>query len=106
MSSKSSAKRRRGRPSWAGTKNALAAELPPGPCSAEELGRWPEHMLMALRRSGRTEDTEMALRLKTIYNTGIDIYTEYSGVDCPREAMFLALEGAVGCLGGTSRSTR
>ena len=87
-----------GRSKWAQRKVDDAATLPAGPETAEDLGNWPAAVVAGLI-SCRAEDEEVALRLQSHLLAEIVVYTDYSGMDCPREALqlgFAALQKACG----------
>lgn len=71
----------------------LAEELRPGPASAADLGRWPVEIAESLTATGLPNDTEGMSRIEAWLRRGIVVYTDYSGVDCPKEAMELGLAG-------------
>lgn len=60
---------------------------------------WPMDVVRAICCSGLCEDEEMALRLHTNLTGGITLYTDYSGIDCPREAMELGIAAAEKVMG-------
>ena len=85
-------KRRRLEP-WASLRHSRAACLCAGPATQAELADWPITMAEALTMSGKPTDSEKALRSLNLFCSGISMYTDYSGVDCPREAVRLGLHG-------------
>ena len=87
----SEAKRRKlGRVQWSERKLQKAETLATGPESCEDLGNWPATVVSALTSS--EEDAEIVLRLRSHVLRGMTVYTDYSGIDCPREALSLCLE--------------
>ena len=64
-----------------------------GPCTAEDLAAWPLELASSLLSAGKTEDEEMALRLATWLHGKVIAYSDYSGVDCPRTGIHMALQG-------------
>lgn len=80
-----------GRVPWAILREERAQTYARGPASVDELKEWPSALARAL--CGDSQDVEMMLRLETNLNRGTVWYTDYSGVDCVREAARLGLEG-------------
>lgn len=83
--------RRPGRSSWQDERESRSAFLPAGPSTLEELLDWPMQIVQGIRSSGAPEDEELALRLQTNFAGGVKAYTDYSGMDCPKEAMRLGV---------------
>lgn len=86
-------RRRAGRPSWTDVKHGLAEELRPGPGSAEDLGQWPMTVAESLTSAGLPNDNESKVRIESWLRRVIVVYADYSGIDCPKEAMDLGLVG-------------
>lgn len=82
-----------GKRSWADTKEHRAETFPPGPTTAEELGNWPARLAASLTMPEGHADAELTLRLHTNLARTLMFSTEYSGFDCPREALRLGVEG-------------
>ena len=79
----SEAKRRKlGRVQWSERKLQKAETLATGPESCEDLGNWPATVVSALTSS--EEDAEIVLRLRSHVLRTMTVYTDYSGVDCPK----------------------
>lgn len=72
---------------WEFKRRKLAQVLPAGPTSLQDLARWPLDMIQSLSSQGNDDDAEVLLRLETVVKQGILLATDYSGMDCPREAM-------------------
>ena len=85
--------------SWHHQRAARADRWPSGPGSFSELMDWPTSVVKGLFSSGADEDAEMQLRLEHNLRCGVSLYTDYSGMDCPRwamEACVVALQRKMG----------
>ena len=91
--------KRRGRRSWAEIRDAISKSMPPGPTTRLALSEWPLTLAKCLLDSGNELDEEICLRLLTLLQSKLVFYTDYSGLDCPRECMEYALSGLVKQLG-------
>lgn len=81
------------RSSWAMAREALRLAAPLGPQTAAGLWEWPMAVVKGLFNSGSEEaDCQMRARLQANLARGIAFRTEYSGVDCPREAMAMMMD--------------
>lgn len=87
-------RRKQGRLPWSEEKARRALALPPGPQSSDELADWPLQICESLCGHNR-EDEGVSLRLKTHLTSGIVMYTDYSGMECPREALCLGILGLI-----------
>ena len=58
--------------------------------STSELREWPLKVVQSLCGQDTPGDQELSLRLKQHFLRGIVLNTDYSGIDCPREALELA----------------
>ena len=83
--------RKRTRQQWSERKLEAAQHLLPGPRSTDDLARWPSEVMQSLTSSCEN-DAEVLLRLRTHFTRGVSLYTDYSGIDCPREALRLGLQ--------------
>ena len=79
------------RKTWEVIREERAEVLPPGLLTMEELMDWPLAVVKSICCSGLPQDEENALRLHTNLMQGITLYTDYSGMDCPREALELGI---------------
>ena len=74
--------------SWEEERGRRAQELSRGPDSVEALARWPSANVDGVCSSGSPgADAEMQLRFALVAGMGIELYTDYSGMDCAREAV-------------------
>jgi hypothetical protein len=87
-------RRKQGRLPWSEEKARRALALPPGPQSSDELADWPLQICESLCGHNR-EDEGVSLRFKTHLTSGIVMYTDYSGMECPREALRLGILGLI-----------
>eukprot|EP00435_Cladocopium_sp_Y103_P031773 s3755_g8.t1 len=83
---------KRQRRSWFDEKHARAEHLPPGPQTVADLANWPLHVAQSLTQTF-PHDKEIELRLQAHALTGLNVYTDYSGIDCPRECFRLGFAG-------------
>ena len=93
------AKRRRGPKSWLMVREEMMGKFPPGPQSRESLENWPLDLARGLFQSGEPEDEEMMLRMMSHMQTTMVGYTDYSGVDAPRDALHGVLAGVQKIMG-------
>ena len=77
---------------WSTLRNFSASEHPPGAATPADLGSWPSCLASSLTGEEGTE-SEAALRLRVHLLRGVAVYTDYSGIECCREAMHLAIDG-------------
>ncbi|CAE7667911.1 unnamed protein product [Symbiodinium sp. CCMP2456] len=63
----------------------VAEHAPPGIRTAKDLHEWPLDVMESLTRPDRDEEIE--LRLHSHLLQGVSLCTDYSGLDCPREAL-------------------
>ena len=83
---------KRKRASSTGQKSIRQACLPPGPQSVSDLSNWPLWIANVLTQSS-PQDKEVELRLQSHALNGLNMYTDYSGIDCPRESLRLGFAG-------------
>ena len=81
-----------GRPSAAAKLKERSATADPGPASVQELWNWPTHVVQALLDPMLDDSAEMKCRLQMNILGGMQLYTDYSGIECPAEAMRLGIE--------------
>lgn len=86
------ASQKRQRRSWHDERNHRAERLPPGPANPKQLGEWSSWLVESLTNCFEG-DEEIKLRLHSHFLTGFTLYTDYSGIDCPRESLRLGLAG-------------
>ena len=79
-------------------RSIRACCFPPGPKSVEDLAAWPLSIAESLTKFC-PNDKEVELRLKSHALNGLNVYTDYSGIDCPRECFRLGF-AALGKLHG------
>lgn len=79
-------------------RSIRACCFPPGPKSVEDLAAWPLSIAESLTKFC-PNDKEVELRLKSHACNGLNVYTDYSGIDCPRECFRLGF-AALGKLHG------
>ena len=82
-----------------------AASKPVGFAKESDFQEWPLHVVNSLCKFGNQSDSdqELSLRLQQHFLRGIVLNTDYSGIDCPREALELAAKSfnilhGVGCV--------
>lgn len=92
------ASEKRKRVAWHEERHVRARDLPSGPQNAKELGDWPLWIARSLCVDS-PGGKEVELRLQTHFSSGINMYTDYSGIDCPRESLRLGLAGLTKLLG-------
>ena len=63
----------------------VAEHAPAGIRTVHDLQQWPLDVLQSLTKPDRDEEIE--LRLCSHLLQGVSLYTDYSGLDCPREAL-------------------
>ena len=81
---------KRGNPSSAEGSHALPLQsAPAGPVTIEDFRRWPQSVARVLCPE---EDPERRLRLQRHLLSGVDLGSDYSGLDCPRESLILGLQ--------------
>ena len=68
-----------------------AQHLAPGVRKADELCEWPLDVVQSLCREDI--DEEIKCRMRTHLLDGISLFTDYSGIDAPREALRLGFLG-------------
>lgn len=87
-------KRPRGRVSWMEERESRRQSFPPGPLTAAELSNWPIAVTEGLgMNSEDASGEELKIRLWTTLMRGLRWRTDYTGVDCFREACEMALLG-------------
>ena len=64
----------------------------PGPDSAAGLFNWPSDLAKNLFRAGNLKDQASEGRLADNLAAGVRVLTDYSGFDCPREALEVGFE--------------
>ena len=69
-----------------------AASKPVGFAKESDFQEWPLHVVNSLCKFGNQSDSdqELSLRLQQHFLRGIVLSTDYSGIDCPREALELS----------------
>jgi len=82
----------RGRKSWALMREVLAQQLPPGPETLKDVVGWPLRIVTNLMQSDRDIGAEIQIRIHTLLLAGLIFYTDYSGMDYPREALLLLVQ--------------
>jgi hypothetical protein len=86
--------KQRRRLTWLAERDQLRCELPGGPCSQADWANWPLDLMRNLTCRGVGFDEERILRVSTLLSgPGMCVYTDYSGFECPREALRLGLAG-------------
>lgn len=75
------------RRNWEVKRNERTSEFPPGPSTINELFTWPRQLVRAIFK-----DEEMKLRLMTNLQRTTVMCSDYSGMDCPREAFDLVVQ--------------
>ena len=65
---------------------------PPGIRSLKDLAEWPLDVATALCGGNDEKNEELRLRLRNHLLTGMILNTDYSGLDCPREAMEMGIQ--------------
>ena len=83
---------KKARRSWQTHREARVAEMQAGPSSTDDLFNWPAQVIRGICKSGSAEDEEMQLRLTCNLRRSIAVYSDYSGIDCPRVALELAVQ--------------
>ena len=78
---------RGGRRSWEEIKERRAEDFPPGPANAAELGNWPSTLVHALL----SNSPERIARLQSVLARTVQVTTDYSGFECPREGTRLTM---------------
>lgn len=71
---------KRQRRSWYDERHSRAANLGHGPLNPEDLGMWPLHVVQALTKFS-DDDKEVEFRLQSHCLNGLNVYTDYSGID-------------------------
>ena len=89
MASCSDGKRKRIRRDWGTVKAQRSECFPPGPSSLADLGNWPSDIADMLAKG----DEAARLRTHTNLLRKIMVTTDYSGFECPREALRCAVQG-------------
>ena len=92
---------KRKRASLTGQKTIRSACLPAGPQNIEHLSDWPLWIAQSLVHFS-PDDKEVELRLQSHALNGLNVYTDYSGIDCPRESLRLGFAGLSKLLGWKS----
>ena len=83
---------KRQRRAWCDEKHVRAENLPAGPQNVGDLANWPLDVAKGLTQFS-PQDKEIEMRLKAHALNGLNVYTDYSGIDCPRECLRLGFAG-------------
>jgi hypothetical protein len=84
--------RKGGATKWDQVRERRTATLPHGPASAEALGLWPDAIADGITSSGDDEDAAMTSRLHALLLGKVDVYGDYSGIECADPAVCLPCE--------------
>lgn len=85
-------KSRGGPKNWIHVRAELAESLPPGPSTTIEMADWPLAAMRMLLVRGADTDFQFKSRIESLFSKGVCFYSDFSGMDTPREAIRLGLE--------------